>query len=596
MVAGRDHRDRATIQDETATGLAVSLGQWSEAGRKAQNQDFHGAIVPGRPAITTKGIAIALADGISSSSFGRIAAETAVKSFLSDYYCTSEAWSVRQSAAQVIAATNAWLHGETRRTARSSHDGGSDDRGHVTTFDALVLKGRTAHLFHIGDGRIARLSGHTAEPLTEDHRLTLSASETHLARALGMGPHVEIDHQALPIRQGDVFLLTTDGVHDYVSPAALCRLVRERGDDLDGAAKAIAAMALENGSTDNLTVQIVRIDRLPAADAAEWLEGGDLEPPAAMPEVGTIFDGWRIEGVLHVGPRSHVLSARDVETGKAAVLKFLASDLAGDPAARRAFLMEEWVAARLSSPHCLKPASRSRPPTARYAAMELLDGHTLRTVLDETPQLPLADVCRIVTGIANGLQAMHRKEMVHQDLRPENVMLGPDGHVTLIDFGAARVAGVAEARAFDADSRHPGALQFAAPEQLRGDVGRVRSDVFSLGVLAYHMLTGRLPYGAALARSRSARDQRRLAYQPAGSETVDVPDFVEGALRRAVAIEPARRYAEVAEFVHDLAHPNPAFVSPEAPPLALRNPVRFWQAVSAILAILVVILAALLAR
>ena len=603
-IAGGDHRVRVHTgsgrrprpQDETATGLAVSLGQWSEAGRKPQNQDFYGAIVPRRPVLATKGIAIALADGISSSRFGRIAAETAVKSFLTDYYCTSDAWSVRHSAAQVIAATNAWLHGETRRTARASHDGEGAERGHVTTFDALVLKGRSAHLFHVGDARISRLSGATVEPLTEDHRLILSASENYLARALGMEPHVEIDHQAVTIRQGDIFLLTTDGVHEHVSPAELCRLVREGGEDLDNAATAITAKALANGSSDNLTIQIVRIDRLPAADAGEWLEGGDLAPPVAIPQVGATFDSWLIERLLHVGPRSHVLAARDVETGEGAALKFLASELVDDPAARRAFLMEEWVAARLSSPHCLKAASRSQPPTALYAAMELLEGRTLRTVLDETPRMPLTEVRRIVAGVAKGLQAMHRKEMVHQDLRPENVMLGDDGQVTLIDFGAARVEGVAEARPFDADNQHPGALQFAAPEQLAGQVGRVRSDVFSLGVLAYHMLTGRLPYGAALARSRSAREQRRLAYEPAGSEAVDIPDFIEGALKQAVAIDPARRYAEVAEFVHDLTHPNPAFVTRDAQPLSLKDPVRFWQAVSAVLAGLVVILAALLAR
>ncbi|MCE7029001.1 bifunctional protein-serine/threonine kinase/phosphatase [Jiella avicenniae] len=574
--------------------LAVSLGGWSEAGAKPANQDFYGAVVPRGAALVTKGIAVAIADGISSSRHGRVAAETAVKSFLTDYYCTSEAWSVRHSAGQVIAATNAWLHAETRRAARPDPEGADPDRGHVTTFSALVLKGRTAHLFHVGDTRISRLSGRSFEPLSEDHRLILSASESYLSRALGMAPNVEIDHRALTLREADVFLLTTDGVHEHLAPGELASLVVAAGADLDGTAKAIAARALDNGSRDNLTVQILRVDRLPVAEAGEWLADGDLEPPAVIPGEGESFDGWLIERRLHLGPRSHVLAARDAETGERAALKFVASELFDDPSARRSLLMEEWIAARLSSRHCLKALPRRRPRSALYTAMDLLEGRTLRAILDETPQLRLAEVRTIVADVGNGLQAMHRKEMVHQDLRPENVMIDREGRAVLIDFGAARVAGVEEAKAFAADTPAAGALQFAAPEQLCGDVGRARSDVFSLGVLTYHMLTGDLPYGAALARTRTRREQRRLVWRPAGGEDLDVPDFVEGALRKAVSIDPARRYAEVAEFVHDLSHPNPAFTTRERKPIAMRDPVRFWQAVAAALAVAVIVLAGLL--
>ncbi|NDW06261.1 bifunctional protein-serine/threonine kinase/phosphatase [Jiella pacifica] len=580
--------------------LAVSLGGWSEAGAKPANQDFYGAVVPRGAALSAKGIAVAIADGISSSRHGRVAAETAVKSFLTDYYCTSEAWSVRHSASRVIDAANAWLHAETRRAARLDAgsglgpDGPDPDRGHVTTFSALVLKGRTAHLFHVGDARISRLSGQTFEPLSEDHRLILSSSESYLSKALGMAPNVEIDYRALPLRQNDVFLLTTDGVHEHLPPTELAALVLAAGADLGSAAKAIAAKALASGSRDNLTVQILRVDRLPQAEASEWLAGGDLEPPAVIPGEGETFDGWAIERRLHIGPRSHVYAARDAATGERAALKFLASELRDDPSARRSLLMEEWIAARLSSRHCMRTLPRQRPRSALYTAMELLEGRTLRAILDERSHMPLAEVRRIVADVAKGLQAMHRKEMVHQDLRPENVMIDGEGRAVLVDFGAARVAGVEEARPVALDTPAAGALQFAAPEQLCGEVGRVRSDVFSLGVLTYHMLTGRLPYGAALARTRTAREQRRLAYRPAADEDRDVPDFVAGALRKAVSIDPARRYAEVAEFVHDLSHPNPAFTPRERQPLAMRDPVRFWQAVSTVLAVAVIVLAGLL--
>src|SRR3569832_1104205 len=96
--------------------LRISLGQYSDKGRKPTNQDFHGALIPTEPLLGLKGIAVALADGISSSNVSHIAAESAVKSFLTDYYCTSESWSVKTSAQRVLAATNTWLHAQSRRS------------------------------------------------------------------------------------------------------------------------------------------------------------------------------------------------------------------------------------------------------------------------------------------------------------------------------------------------------------------------------------------------------------------------------------------------------------------------------------------------
>src|SRR5476651_2369295 len=96
--------------------LKLTIGQYSDKGRKETNQDFHGALIPEQPLLGLKGIAIVLADGISSSDVSRIASESAVKGFLTDYYCTSESWSVKTSAQRVLEATNSWLHSQTRRS------------------------------------------------------------------------------------------------------------------------------------------------------------------------------------------------------------------------------------------------------------------------------------------------------------------------------------------------------------------------------------------------------------------------------------------------------------------------------------------------
>ena len=139
--------------------LAISIGQHSEQGRKESNQDFHGALIPEQPALGLKGIAVAMADGISTSSVSRIAAEMAIKSFLTDYYCTSDSWSVKTSAQRVIAAANAWLHSQTARSQNPC----DKDKGYVCTLSVLVLKAAAAHIFHIGDTRIYRVAGNTLE-------------------------------------------------------------------------------------------------------------------------------------------------------------------------------------------------------------------------------------------------------------------------------------------------------------------------------------------------------------------------------------------------------------------------------------------------
>jgi hypothetical protein len=129
--------------------LRIDIGQHSEAGRKPLNQDFHGAVVPKDALLATKGVVLALADGISSSPVSQVASAAAVRGFLEDYYLTSETWPVRRAAQRVLQATNSWLHAQTQRG-----EGRFDkNRGHVCTFSALVFKGREAHLLHVGDTR-----------------------------------------------------------------------------------------------------------------------------------------------------------------------------------------------------------------------------------------------------------------------------------------------------------------------------------------------------------------------------------------------------------------------------------------------------------
>ncbi|MCJ2014425.1 bifunctional protein-serine/threonine kinase/phosphatase [Methylobacterium sp. J-076] len=573
-----------------ARTLTVTIGQHSERGRKDANQDFHGALVPEGAALRLKGIAAAVADGISSSALGAMASETAVKSFLSDYYATPDTWSVRHAAKRVLAATNSWLHAQTRRAAGP----GDPDRGCVTTFSALVLRSRTAHVFHAGDTRICRVVGRTLEQITEDHRVVISAQETYLGRALGAGAQVEIDCAVVPVQVGDVFVLTSDGVHEHLPPRDIALAIAGAGDDLQGAARRIVDAAYELGSEDNLTALIVRVDGLPEGEPGEIVgEVGDL-PPAPLLDPPTRFDGYDILRRLHAGGRGHVYLATDLESGARVALKVPGVELRGDRDYLRHFAMEEWIARRLDSPHVLKAHTRDGPRSHLYTVMRYVEGRTLAQWMADHREPDLEAVRGLVEQIARGLQAFHRREMVHGDLRPENVLIDSAGTVQIIDFGATRVAGLVEDGGYTDDALPQGAVQYTAPECLLGHPPSPGADIFALGILAYQMLTGRLPYGGDAARARTARRQRRLRYVSARHARPLLPAWIDGALRRATHPDPQRRYEVLSEFVHDLRHPNPALTETRGVPLIERDPLLFWRGLSLVLGVAVVALAALL--
>ncbi len=560
--------------------LRITIGQYTATGRKTANQDFHGAVVPQGGLLDTKGVALALADGISSSQVSQIASETAVAGFLADYYSTPDSWSVKTSVNRVIQAINAWLYTQTRNGPHRYNL----DRGYVCTFTALVFKSTTGHLVHCGDARAYRVAGRSLEQLTEDHRRWVSGERSYLSRALGMGDFVELDYRTLDLEHGDTFLLATDGVYEYMDPRVVTGILHRDAGDLDRAARSIVDHALENGSEDNLTVQLARVEELPERELEE-LRGPAASlpfPPALRPRME--FDGYRIERELHHSSRSHVYLAVDLEAGCRVVLKTPSVDKRDDAAYLERFLMEDWVARRIDNVHVLRPWAPERRRNFLYIATEFVDGQTLAQWMTDHPEPDLEQVRDIVEQIARGLLALHRREMLHQDLRPQNILIDRQGTVKLIDFGSVRVAGVAEIGHLAAQPHILGTAQYTAPEYFLGEPGTTRSDLYSLGVIAYQMLGGGLPYGAAVARATSRTAQRRLRYRPLADGRRAIPAWVDGALRKAVHPVPDKRYAELSEFTHDLRVPNPEFLRDGRKPLIERNPTLFWQGLSLILA------------
>jgi len=563
--------------------LTVSIGQHSSAGKKEVNQDFHGQAVPDDHLLSSKGIALAIADGISSSDVSQIASKTAVSSFLSDYYDTSETWSTKKAAQRVLQATNSWLYSQTRNSPHRFNK----DKGYVCTFSAIVFKSTTAHLFHIGDARICRLSGNRLEQLTEDHRHIVSEEVSYITRALGVHEKLEMDYHTTSLEQGDVFVLATDGVYEHISDNDVVTTINNHNDDLDKAAHTIVQQALDAGSKDNLTLQIVRIEQLPDQHVDEvYQQVTSLPlPPKLAPRME--FDGYNIIRELYISSRSHVYLAQDISTQTQVVIKTPSTEMKDNEDYLERFLVEEWIAKRIDHINVLKSYTPDRKRNYLYMVTEYVEGHNLKQWMTDNPKPSIESVRQIIEQVAKGLQAFHRQEMIHQDLRPNNIMIDNNGTVKIIDFGATKVPGVVEVT--NEQDSIQGTMQFTAPEYFIGETSRTNSDIFSLGVISYQMLTGSLPYGTAVSRANNKAAQRNLTYQPMLGDERQIPTWVDLAIKQAVHINPLKRYWEVSEFAYDLRHPNKTFQNQTRAPIIERNPVAFWQGVSLFLFIIVVL-------
>ena len=569
-----------------ASLLKIAAGQYSDKGRKEANQDFHGLCHPQQNLLESKGVAIAIADGISSSDVSHIASQFAVTNFLEDYYCTAESWSVKTAVERVISATNSWLHSQTQQS-QYRYD---KDRGYVCTLSALVIKSTTAHVFHVGDSRIYHLRGGTLEQLTTDHRVSVSAHQSYLSRAMGIDSRLDIDYQTLQLEPGDIFLLATDGVYEHVDAACIKAAIADNHEDLDQAARLIGEEAFRRGSTDNLTVQLIRIAQLPAPEASEIYQQLATLPFPPILQARMLFDGYRIIREVHDSSRSHVYLALDEETDTVVIIKTLSIDLQADPASVEQFLMEEWIARRINSAYVLKPCLQKRHRQYLYIVTEFIDGQSLSQWMIDHPHPAIEAVRGLVEQIAKGLRAFHRLEMLHQDLRPENVMIDTTGTVKIIDFGATRVAGIQEITLPGQRSHMLGTPQYTAPEYFLGEDGSPQSDLFSLGVITYQILTGKFPYGTQIAKSTTKAAQRKLTYRSIREHRPDIPRWIDEAIRKAVHPNPRKRYDEASEFVYDLHHPNQAFLSQTRAPLIERNPVIFWKCISAILLLIIILI------
>lgn len=562
--------------------LETRIGLATETGRRPTNEDYV-ATCHGNGAALRDTLAV-IADGMGGGSGGRLAAETTVRGFIDGYWGLPLTLGIDRAAARALAAMNRWVHAQGQRDPTQAPM--------ATTFTALVLRGREAHVVHVGDTRVYRLRDHRLQQLTHDHTHSHPDMRHVLYRAVGLEDTVRADYARHELRPHDRYLLCSDGVHGALSDRRLQAILDERATPEEGARR-IVEHALEAGSHDNATALIVDIIGLPAAGHAELATAVAALPIRELPRPDDVVDGFRLLEVISDGRYSRLFRVEDTIEPREVILKFPHPRVATETTYHRAFTREAWVASQVRSPFVtevleLAPGRQTR----LYAVLPFYRGELLEARLRRTPPLKLEEGVDIGLKLGRAIYALHRLRIIHRDVKPENVMLVQDGKTArglrLLDLGVARLPGIETSASEDI----PGTPSYMAPELFTGAVGDERSDVYAFGVTLYRLFSGgHYPYGEieAFSHPRFGKRVPLSRYRP------DLPAWLDALLARATAADPAERYADAMELAFDLenalVHGAKTVVRRQS--LYERNPVRFWQVISLLLLLaLVAVLAA----
>jgi serine/threonine protein phosphatase PrpC len=544
-----------------------------------------------------RGAVSLLADGVGGQGFGEVASRLAVETALKVFQDADPSTTDNQLLWRMFNAANLAVY-----DAGMAH-GGTDRM--ATTLTISLFRRNEVAIGHVGDSRAYLVRQGTIKQLTADHtyvamQVKMSLISKHdamnselrgvLTRSIGANPTVQVDYARAVLRSGDIVVQCTDGLHACVTDNEIRDYVSRMPPD--AACDQLSQLAEKRGSEDNISVQVLRVENVQRVGyyrGAVAYYAPAATPVSSEPQVGQVFDErFEITDIITRSGMSSVYKARDLKTGQLVALKVPLLKLEADPAFFSRFEREEEIGRSLDHPAILKiipvdPKERSRP----YLVMEYLQGQTLDEVMQNTRPMPEKDALQIVSRLCDALDYMHKHGVIHRDLKPQNVMLCNDGSIRIMDFGIAKAAS-SKRITFGGFSPTLGTPDYMAPEQVKGQRGDERTDIYSLGAILYEMLTGRLPFEGPNAY---AVMNSRLVGDPVAPR-VHNPGLrpeVEEIVLHAMARNPADRYPSAEAFKADLDAPEHVQVTGRAN--RLQVPVlarRAWRVVRIVLFTLLV--------
>jgi serine/threonine protein phosphatase PrpC len=568
----------------------LDIGFCTHTGQRSHNEDFAACHLPARGSEDWGAIA-AVADGVSRGGEGAAAAQTSVLALLHDYYATPATWDTTVALDRLISAHNSWLHAINQRRHPALG---------LCTLTALVLRGHTYTVAHVGDTRAYLVRDGQWQCLTHDHVVPHVDFSHQLVRAIGLEDRISVDYLQGELQHGDCFVLLSDGVHGSLPARALpAAFSHARAQDN---ADALVQAARKAGSSDNLTAVVVQAQGLPAAtlrDAQHSLR--DLDVPAHL-RLGETLDGLQVTATVADNGINVLYQVRHGHTLYA--LKTLHPARAHDPEERAMLVHEHWLAQQLQSTRASTQLVRShrllpdgQAPSKLYI---LYDWHSGQT-LEQLRKLPQR--CTVPQVLEWGLQALrvlgvlHRQGVVHRDIKPANLHWGDDGVLRLLDLGVALSGRESAAQR----SLHAGTPSYINPEQwgyrartgtsddTQAQAPNAQSDLYALGVTLYQLLTGKLPYGEVLPYQvgRYHRDPT-----PPSRHNPEVPIWLNHVLLKAVARDQRQRFETAEEFRLALERgASRPLNAPHDTPLLQRDPTVVWKLATGLLGLVNLLLA-----
>lgn len=583
-----------TQSKSNITKLLLSFGGDSRKGLKDENQDAFAVSYPKNTTLSAKGAFATLADGVSSASHAAKASQLAVTQLIQDYYSTPETWSTEKSVSKVLTSLNQWLFSQSDNI--DIHQKTMSNQQWFTTLSSLILKSTTGYIFHIGDTRISRYRTKQIEKITHDHNRKQGHQSNILTRALGADNRLQVDYHKIDIQNDDIYLLTCDGVHDFTSAKELTAILSKlpktpSNEDLEAASQEITSKAINNGSDDNVSCLLVAVIQTPNRQLNEIER--DIRNRAIPPvmKAGMKLDHYKICKAIHSSTRSHLYLAENEHDKKMSVVKVPSLNFNDDSLYLQGFMREAWVGERINHINVMKVTSDCQESRFLYHVCEYIEGQTLSEWMHDNPNPSIAKVRDIMIQIISALRAFQRLELVHRDIKPENIMIDNYGQIKLIDYGTVSIASLDEDVNTIKDSVPQGTLNYIAPETLLSMKSNNMSDLFSLGVICYEMLTGELPYKPMVRAEVTQTSYDDWQYRSIKQFRNDIPFWLDLCLKQCTQADPKLRYHAFSEFQADLTKPNlSALEEYNKQPILQRNPVRFWQSTSAILFIIVIVL------
>lgn len=558
-------KDLIALLSHNLMTLEIISGHASATGERPSNEDFCGIVTPQGSLLDAKGVVATIADGVGSSGGGREAAEYSVRGLLADYYATPGTWAIPYALNRVLTAINRWLLAQSFSQY--------DTHRLVSTLSALVLYNDRFVIAHIGDSRIYLLRGKKFRQLTADHVWDKPGMQHVLKRAMGLDQHLVLDYTDDALHAGDVFLLVSDGVWEVLGDKVMHDLL-DLHPEPQHAADTLIRQVLASKGRDNATAMVVRINQVGKTSRHyAGLEAQHLAVPDRL-KPGQILDEFEILQLLHESRSSLIYQVRHVSTQRLLVLKTLPPGRQDDLPSREGLLVEEWMAKALIShyfPQVMPVAQENRHYL--YYVMAFHEGATLQQHLEHGRHFSVAEAIQIGMRLGKALGILHRMNIIHRDIKPDNIHLDTEGKLRLLDLGVAlnpatmRSQGVPGTPSFIAP-------ELFAPELFSGAQPSRQSDLYAAGVTLYYLLTRKYPYGEIepFQHPRFAEPIPPTRYRP------DIPQWLETVMLRAVEKNPAKRFETAEEWVITLDKGEHAMLPPyRQAPLAERNPLLLWQ-------------------